>query len=680
MAFSEVTKRHKKLFDFNNLSAVKSHQAPGVHDFQIIKPISRGAYGQVYLAQKKESKKLFAVKCMKKKDVLNKNMMDQVVAERDALALSSKSRYVVQLFYSFQSDDKIFLVMEYMIGGDVKSLLHNLGYFDVNMAKVYIAEVILALEYLHCHAIFHRDIKPDNMLLSSKGHIKLTDFGLSCICRDRKPNMLDLINTPGTLVSDNDVEKNVFWRTPGQLQSLTSSFTFSAPRTKNHAKIKNPRRLSTLQSIQSLIETKDFIFSPPQNCLNANLNSNVKSVPFLSTPQGINVSSTPSPSLNRVISNSTGVTSEITSLDLNSAQRKRCYVELDCTSDNEKENRPSKRVRVLSHSLPFDAEIFSNFTNEKCHVHFPDNIKICSKNNQNLSDMNNKLYVPTNELQNTSEVGNISGVTELTETSHMSISFLAETEPLSPCISQRQSERQSTNKVCINSLTPKNIFSENRTKSVNATTPVQNLHFCESHSPILSKNQYPESITWLSDSKTPDCSSLSCSKISPKKTPFRTPKICVRGVATPLEKNRVLGTPDYLAPEILLAQPHGAPVDWWALGVCFYEFLTGVPPFNDDTPELVFQHILNHDMIWPDGDEALPEDCIDAINFILTEDPTRRPKAVDLKLLPCFSEINWTNLHNEKAPFIPTPDDDCDTTYFTARNLASHLKMSNFMT
>jgi serine/threonine-protein kinase greatwall len=75
------------------------------------------------------------------------------------------------------------------------------------------------------------------------------------------------------------------------------------------------------------------------------------------------------------------------------------------------------------------------------------------------------------------------------------------------------------------------------------------------------------------------------------KTPFRTPKSVRRGGV--LSDERILGTPDYLAPELLLMQGHGKGVDWWALGVCLYEFLTGVPPFNDETPQKVFDNILS---------------------------------------------------------------------------------------
>lgn len=77
-------------------------------------------------------------------------------------------------------------------------------------------------------------------------------------------------------------------------------------------------------------------------------------------------------------------------------------------------------------------------------------------------------------------------------------------------------------------------------------------------------------------------------------TPFRTPKSVRRGMEPASQSNeKVLGTPDYLAPELLLVKRHGREVDWWALGVCMYEFMTGIPPFNDETPQKVFENILS---------------------------------------------------------------------------------------
>lgn len=155
---------------------------PSISDFEIIKPISHGGFAKVYLARRKD--KLFALKVMAKEELIRKNMANQVVAERDAMALSC-SPFIVHLFYSLQSNDRVYLIMEYMIGGDVKSLLMNLGYFDESTARFYASQIIAALEYLHSHNIVHRDLKPDNMLISAEGYLKLTDFGLSRITLNR---------------------------------------------------------------------------------------------------------------------------------------------------------------------------------------------------------------------------------------------------------------------------------------------------------------------------------------------------------------------------------------------------------------------------------------------------------------------------------------------------------------
>ena len=108
-----------------------------------------------------------------------------------------------------------------------------------------------------------------------------------------------------------------------------------------------------------------------------------------------------------------------------------------------------------------------------------------------------------------------------------------------------------------------------------------------------------------------------------RQTPLRTPKSVSRPKRE-TEQSRILGTPDYLAPELLLGQGHGAAVDWWALGVCLYEFMTGVPPFNDDSPSLVFDNILSLNIEWPEGEEALSSNAVDCIMSLLCLDPSIR--------------------------------------------------------
>ncbi|XP_018325926.1 uncharacterized protein LOC108737538 isoform X1 [Agrilus planipennis] len=160
------------------------------------------------------------------------------------------------------------------------------------------------------------------------------------------------------------------------------------------------------------------------------------------------------------------------------------------------------------------------------------------------------------------------------------------------------------------------------------------------------------------------------------RTPFRTPKSVRRGNWS--SDQRILGTPDYLAPELLLKRGHDCAVDWWALGVCFYEFVTGIPPFNDETPQKVFSNILNRNIEWPTGDEALSQNVVLAIEQLLTSDPKKRPTAQEVMKMSIFNNVDWSNLLSIKPPFIPDPYDITDTGYFQARNELLNFDISNF--
>ncbi|KAK4536426.1 hypothetical protein CDCA_CDCA08G2451 [Cyanidium caldarium] len=159
-------------------TAVRHAAVPSIRDFDILKPISRGSFGRVYLASKKTTGDLYAIKVLQKSEVVRKNLMRRVRAERDILA-GMQNPFVVRFIWSFESAKKLFLVMEFLAGGDLYSLLSNLGFLDEGVARQYVAEIVLALEYLHRAGIVHRDLKPDNVLIDRDGHIKLTDFGLS---------------------------------------------------------------------------------------------------------------------------------------------------------------------------------------------------------------------------------------------------------------------------------------------------------------------------------------------------------------------------------------------------------------------------------------------------------------------------------------------------------------------
>ncbi|XP_022842864.1 probable serine/threonine protein kinase IREH1 [Olea europaea var. sylvestris] len=324
-----------------------------IDDFEIIKPISRGAFGRVFLAKKRTTGDLFAIKVLKKADMIRKNAVESILAERDIL-ISVRNPFVVRFFYSFTCRENLYLVMEYLNGGDLYSLLRNLGCLDEDVARVYIAEVVLALEYLHSLRVVHRDLKPDNLLIAHDGHIKLTDFGLSKV---------------------------------------------------------------------GLINSTDDLSGPA-----------------------------------------------------------------------------------------------------------------------------------------------------VSETS-----LMEEDEPQLSA-SEHQQERR--------------------------------------------------------------------------------------------KQRSAVGTPDYLAPEILLGTGHGFTADWWSVGIILFELIVGIPPFNADHPQKIFDNILNRNIPWPRVPEEMSSEAHDLIDQLLTEDPNQRlgaRGASEVKQHPFFRDISWDTLARQKAAFIPASESPLDTSYFTSR-------------
>ncbi|XP_015576027.2 probable serine/threonine protein kinase IRE4 isoform X1 [Ricinus communis] len=319
-----------------------------IDDFEIIKPISRGAFGKVFLARKRITGDLFAIKVLKKLDMLRKNDVQRILAERNIL-ITVRNPFVVRFFYSFTCRDNLYLVMEYLNGGDLYSLLRKVGCLEEDVARIYIAELVLALEYLHSLGIVHRDLKPDNILIAHDGHIKLTDFGLSKI---------GLIN---------------------------STMDLAGPET----------------------------------------------------------------------------------------------------------------------------------------------------NEDEVSDAHN------------------------------------------PHIQTEETNRQSA-----------------------------------------------------------------------------------------------VGTPDYLAPEILLGTEHGYAADWWSVGIILFELITGIPPFTAERPEIIFDNILNRKIPWPPVPESMSYEAHDLINRLITHDPDQRlgsNGSAEVKSYPFFRGIDWDNLALQKAVFVPSPDSADDTSYFVSR-------------
>lgn len=145
--------------------------------FTQLKILGRGGFAEVSLVRKKDTQELYALKTLKKAEVIKRNQVAHVKAERDILA-EADNEWVVKLFYSFQDAEHLYFVMDYVPGGDMLSLLVKLHVFSEDLARFYIAELVLAIDSVHKMGFIHRDIKPDNILIDRNGHIKLTDFGL----------------------------------------------------------------------------------------------------------------------------------------------------------------------------------------------------------------------------------------------------------------------------------------------------------------------------------------------------------------------------------------------------------------------------------------------------------------------------------------------------------------------
>ncbi|KAM6162071.1 serine/threonine-protein kinase greatwall isoform 2-T2 [Erethizon dorsatum] len=855
---------------------------PSIEEFTIVKPISRGAFGKVYLGQKGD--KLYAVKVVKKADMINKNMTHQVQAERDALALS-KSPFIVHLYYSLQSASNVYLVMEYLIGGDVKSLLHIYGYFDEEMAVKYISEVALALDYLHRHGIIHRDLKPDNMLISNEGHIKLTDFGLSKVTLNRDINMMDILTTPSMSKPKQD-----YSRTPGQVLSLISSLGFFTPvveKNQESADTLSAHLSETSQFSQGLIcpmsidqkETTPYsskllkscletLASNPRmpvKCLTSNLlqsrkrlatsSASSQSHTFVSSVESechssprwekdhqesdealgstmmswnameklctksandiktisfhkkdIELALSPIHNSNAIPTTggscvnltkkccSGEVPWEARELDVNnmnmapntgqsgSQQSNQWALNSSSMSEEPLGKRSLKRNFELIDSSPCQ-EIIQNKKNcvenkhskkmLDCHTnqntgltaevrdlklsvyrcqqndcankeniaHYftdkqtPENLSVpmIAKNlmcelDEDCEKTNKKEYLGSNFLCCDDDRVPRSICMD-SDSSFPGISIMEsslERQSLDPDKSIKESSFEESNiedlltvsPNCQENTVPKDdenpaVQDSNQKMLAPSSEVLKALTLCKRNAVAFrsfnshintSSNSEPSkmSITSL------DTMDISCAysgshpmaitptqkgrSSMPYQTPkqiksgtsYRTPKSVRRGAA-PVDDGRILGTPDYLAPELLLSTAHayfllnpGPAVDWWALGVCLFEFLTGIPPFNDETPQQVFQNILKRDIPWPEGEEKLSDNAQSAIEILLTIDDTKRAGMEELKHHPLFSDVDWENLQHQTMPFIPQPDNETDTSYFEARNNAQHLTVSGF--
>ncbi|KAI0089924.1 AGC/NDR protein kinase [Irpex rosettiformis] len=146
--------------------------------FHIIAQVGQGGYGEVFLARKRDSSEVCALKKMRKSTLHKMDEIRHVLVERDILT-ATRTPWLVRLLYAFQDTSHVYLAMEYVPGGDFRTLMNNSGVLKEEYARFYIAEMFMAVNELHKLGYIHRDLKPENFLVDGTGHVKLTDFGLA---------------------------------------------------------------------------------------------------------------------------------------------------------------------------------------------------------------------------------------------------------------------------------------------------------------------------------------------------------------------------------------------------------------------------------------------------------------------------------------------------------------------
>nr|CCD13451.1 unnamed protein product [Trypanosoma congolense IL3000] len=186
-------------------------------DFELGDTLGVGSFGRVRLAKLKDTSEYYAIKCLKKREVLKTKQVQHLSQEKQIL-MELSHPFIVNMMCSFQDENRVYFVLEFVVGGEVFTHLRSYGRFPNDVAKFYHAELVLVFEYLHSKDIIYRDLKPENLLLDGKGHVKMTDFGFAKKVPDRT---FTLCGTPEYLapevIQSKGHGKAVDWWTMGIL-------------------------------------------------------------------------------------------------------------------------------------------------------------------------------------------------------------------------------------------------------------------------------------------------------------------------------------------------------------------------------------------------------------------------------------------------------------------------------
>ena len=200
-------------------SSIKT-QSVNSNSFMTVSVIGKGSYAKVILVKKKDTCQYFAMKILKKSMVEQKKQEVHVKNERDILVEMKGRPFLIDFYYSFQTEKTLCFVLEYCPGGELFNLLQKRNRFTEDQTRFYAAQIVIALEFLHQKGIIYRDLKPENVLIDAQGYIKITDFGLSRM-NVKLNEAKSICGTPEYLapeiISKTGYGKSVDWWTLGSI-------------------------------------------------------------------------------------------------------------------------------------------------------------------------------------------------------------------------------------------------------------------------------------------------------------------------------------------------------------------------------------------------------------------------------------------------------------------------------
>lgn len=628
----------------------KSLSLGGIKDYEVVKPISKGAFGLVFLAKKKTTGDYVAIKCLKKTDMIAKNQILNVKLERAVLMRQANSPYVTQLYGTFQLRQYLYLVMEYLAGGDLLTLVKNLGTIG-EWAHDFIAQIVVGVDDLHQRGIIHRDLKPDNILIDAHGHLKLTDFGLLRI---------------GVVGRQRQHQQN-----PRRGLVVEARTVLSAA---------NSPSLAPLELMPPMHHKRTNLMTPFSLLPTLEATKAAGALPSMAYVNQFAQLLPPLPPLMRkgglALGSSAGTPgeSEVGALGIMGAGSGGSGSghsghggQSGSTSGVSGQGGP-----VSGHSGSGSGH--SGHTNSGGPSHGPGSgpshvggqpsssapsLPSSTPSLASNSLASNSLTVPATQF-----IPGLGLKPDPCKPEAMALARLGSLGTLG-LGGSTSSVLPTASAVSTTSSLPSGAPSSALANSaLPSSTPQSQL---APATPVFPRTNLEMSFHIVDDEFT--MSPMPAQPAPALYTLFDPLKL------TPQQSKKFVGTPDYLSPETILGEGQLASLDWWLVGCILFEFIYGYPPFHAQTADQVLQNICKGEIDWPGPEveaelDYCPPEAKDLISQLLVADPDARlgsNGAEAIKNHPFLADVDWDRLFIEDGPFVPPVDDPELTDYFDSR-------------